>query len=80
MALRKDTPELNMFLNWAAQLRGNQLDVNSIADSLEEFERDPEFIFPTQIRDYVPGIDRQNLGGIFPKFMYKGILESLEVV
>ena len=34
MALRKDTPELNMFLNWAAQLRGNQLDVNSIADSL----------------------------------------------
>ena len=34
MALRKDTPELNMFLNWAAQLRGKRLDVNSIADSL----------------------------------------------
>ena len=40
---------------------------DSIADSLEEFERDPEFIFPTQIRDYVPGIDRQNLGVIFAR-------------
>ena len=40
---------------------------DNIADSLEEFERDPEFIFPTQIRDYVPGIDRQNLGVIFAR-------------
>ena len=40
---------------------------DSIADSLEEFERDPEFVFPTQIRDYVPGIDRQNLGVIFAR-------------
>ena len=40
---------------------------DNIEDSLEEFERDPEFIFPTQIRDYVPGIDRQNLGVIFAR-------------
>tara|TARA_R100000988_G_C4002242_1_gene169861 strand:+ start:1252 stop:2442 length:1191 start_codon:yes stop_codon:yes gene_type:complete len=38
-----------------------------IETSLDEFEREPEFKFPSQIRDYVTGIDRQNLGVIFAR-------------
>jgi len=38
-----------------------------IETSLNEFEREPEFKFPSQIRDYVTGIDRQNLGVIFAR-------------
>lgn len=38
-----------------------------IATSIDEFEKDPEFLFPTPLRDHVPGIDRQNLGVIFAR-------------
>ena len=38
-----------------------------IETSLEELEREPEFKFPAQIRDHVPGVDRQNLGVIFAR-------------
>ena len=38
-----------------------------IETSLEEFEKEPEFKFPAQIRDHVTGIDRQNLGVIFAR-------------
>ena len=67
--------DTNSLLNNVEELKNNEIKGSktytilqeNIADSLEEFERDPEFIFPTQIRDHVPGIDRQNLGVIFAR-------------
>ena len=66
---------INNLLNSVEDLKDNDIKQSQtysilredIKTSLEEFERDPEFSFPTQIRDYVPGIDRQNLGVIFAR-------------
>tara|TARA_R110000796_G_scaffold104931_1_gene214908 strand:+ start:445 stop:1635 length:1191 start_codon:yes stop_codon:yes gene_type:complete len=67
--------DTNSLFNSVEELKNNDIKQSqtysvlneAIETSLEEFERDPEFSFPTQIRDYVPGIDRQNLGVIFAR-------------
>lgn len=65
----------NTLFNCVEELKNNDIKQSQtysilsedIETSLDEFERDPEFLFPTSLRDYVPGIDRQNLGVIFAR-------------
>ena len=65
----------NTLFNCVEELKNNDIKqsqtysvlTDDIETSLDEFERDPEFPFPTSLRDYVPGIDRQNLGVIFAR-------------
>ena len=62
-------------LSTVEDLRNNDIKISQtysilneeIEKSLEEFEKDPEFTLPGQLREHVPGIDRQNLGVIFAR-------------